>query len=124
MLKCKHAPVAQWIEQETSKLLAVGSIPTRGTTRFYQVIQLMLPIFITSNQNKADYLAKALGINLEHQKIELDEIQSTNSLEIVEHKARQAYDIIQKPVLVEDVSLAAKGIGKNEILADRHHVER
>lgn len=25
------APVAQWIEQETSKLLAVGSIPTRGT---------------------------------------------------------------------------------------------
>ena len=25
-----HAPVAQWIEQETSKLLAVGSIPTRG----------------------------------------------------------------------------------------------
>jgi hypothetical protein len=27
----KNAPVAQWIEQETSKLLAVGSIPTRGT---------------------------------------------------------------------------------------------
>lgn len=27
-----YAPVAQWIEQETSKLLAVGSIPTRGTT--------------------------------------------------------------------------------------------
>ena len=26
------APVAQWIEQETSKLWAVGSIPTRGTT--------------------------------------------------------------------------------------------
>ena len=26
-----YAPVAQWIEQETSKLLAVGSIPTRGT---------------------------------------------------------------------------------------------
>lgn len=26
-----NAPVAQWIEQETSKLLAVGSIPTRGT---------------------------------------------------------------------------------------------
>jgi hypothetical protein len=27
----RNAPVAQWIEQETSKLLAVGSIPTRGT---------------------------------------------------------------------------------------------
>lgn len=35
-----HAPVAQWIEQETSKLLAVGSIPTRGT------ISLMLKLLI------------------------------------------------------------------------------
>ena len=26
-----EAPVAQWIEQKTSKLMAVGSIPTRGT---------------------------------------------------------------------------------------------
>ena len=35
MVKCfctqKYAPVAQWIEQETSKLKAVGSNPTRGT---------------------------------------------------------------------------------------------
>lgn len=63
------------------------------------------PIFITGNQNKADYLAKTLGIELEHQKIELDEIQSANPTEIVEHKVRQAYDIVNKPVLVEDVSL-------------------
>ena len=26
-----EAPVAQWIEQKTSKLMVVGSIPTRGT---------------------------------------------------------------------------------------------
>jgi inosine triphosphate pyrophosphatase len=63
------------------------------------------PVFITGNQNKADYLAKTLGIELEHQKIDLDEIQSVNPLAIVEHKVRQAYNIIQKPVLVEDVSL-------------------
>lgn len=31
LLYYHQAPVAQWIEQETSKLLAVGSIPTRGT---------------------------------------------------------------------------------------------
>ena len=31
-----QAPVAQWIEQETSKLLAVGSIPTRGTILFQE----------------------------------------------------------------------------------------
>jgi len=66
----------------------------------------MYPIFITGNQNKADYLAKTLGIELEHQKIDLDEIQSSDPFEIVEHKVRQAYSIVGKPVLVEDVSLA------------------
>lgn len=66
----------------------------------------MLPVFITGNQNKAEYLAKNLGITLEHQKIDLDEIQSADPHTIIEHKVRQAYEIIQKPVLVEDVSLA------------------
>jgi non-canonical purine NTP pyrophosphatase (RdgB/HAM1 family) len=64
-----------------------------------------LPIFITSNQDKADYLAKMLGVNLEHQKIELDEIQSVDLDEIVTHKVKQAYEITHKPVLVEDVAL-------------------
>ena len=67
---------------------------------------MIRPVFITGNQNKADYLAKMLGIELEHQKIHLDEIQSTSLEEIVEHKARQAYELIHKPVLVEDVALA------------------
>lgn len=66
---------------------------------------MTLPVFITGNQNKADYLAKILGIELEHQKVDLDEIQSSDPTKIIEHKVRQAYDIIQKPVLVEDVSL-------------------
>jgi inosine triphosphate pyrophosphatase len=65
----------------------------------------MLPIFITGNQDKADYLAKTLGIKLDHQKIDLDEIQSADPFAIVEHKVRQAYEITHKPVLVEDVSL-------------------
>lgn len=65
----------------------------------------MLPVFITGNQNKADYLARTLGLELEHQKIDLDEIQSADPFAIVEHKVRQAYDIIRQPVLVEDVSL-------------------
>ncbi len=64
-----------------------------------------LPIFITGNQDKADYLANMLGVELEHQKIELDEIQSTDLDAIVTHKVKQAYEEIQHPVLVEDVGL-------------------
>lgn len=63
------------------------------------------PIFITGNQNKADYLAKLLGMPIVHQKIELDEIQSASLDEIVTHKAKQAYEIVRGPVLVEDVAL-------------------
>jgi len=64
-----------------------------------------LPVFITGNQNKADYLAKMLGIHLDHHKVDLDEIQSISLEEIVVHKAKQAYQVIGKSVLVEDVAL-------------------
>lgn len=64
-----------------------------------------LPVFITGNQHKADYLAKMLGIELEYQKVELDEIQSTSLDVIVTHKVMQAYEQIRRPVLVEDVGL-------------------
>ncbi len=61
--------------------------------------------FITGNQNKADYLAKYLDHPVSHVKLDLDEIQSLDLKEIVEHKVRQAYEKIKKPVIVEDVSL-------------------
>lgn len=67
--------------------------------------------FITGNQNKADYLAKYLGVVVSHKKIDLDEIQSLSLSEIVEHKVKQAFDIVQKPVLVEDVSLEFEALG-------------
>lgn len=66
----------------------------------------MLPIFITGNQDKADYLSCSLGIQLEHQKINLDEIQSMDPHAVVEHKVRQAYDLLNKPVQVEDTTLS------------------
>lgn len=71
----------------------------------------MKPLFITGNQNKADYLAKLLSLPLEHQKINLDEIQSVSLEEVVEHKVRQAYEIAQRPVLVEDVALSFEALG-------------
>jgi inosine triphosphate pyrophosphatase len=61
--------------------------------------------FITGNQNKADYLEKYLGYPIDHIKLDLDEIQSLDLNEIVEHKVKQAFEIIRKPVIVEDVSL-------------------
>lgn len=73
---------------------------------------MQMPIFITGNQNKADFLAKWLGVSLSHQKIDLDELQALDLHEISEHKARQAYALVQKPVLVEDVGLVFHALGK------------
>lgn len=64
------------------------------------------PVFISGNQNKIDYLSKTLGIELTHQKINLDEIQSADPKVVIEHKVKQAYDMIGRPVLVEDTSLS------------------
>lgn len=71
-----------------------------------------LPVFITGNQSKADYLSRQLGVELAHQKIELDEIQSIDLHLVVAHKLRQAYEVCQAPVLVEDVSLVFTALGE------------
>ena len=68
--------------------------------------------FITGNQNKADYLSKYLGHPVDHVKLNLDEIQSMDLNEIVEHKVRQAYELIKKPVIVEDVALEFDALGR------------
>lgn len=68
--------------------------------------------FITGNQSKADYLAKYLGFPVRHIKLDLDEIQSLDLREIVEHKVRQAYEKIKQPVIVEDVSLEFEALGR------------
>lgn len=70
-----------------------------------------LPIFITGNQSKADYLSRQLGVTLEHRNIDLLEIQSTDLHDIVAHKLEQAYGVCEKPVLVEDVSLVFTALG-------------
>ena len=69
-------------------------------------------IFITGNQNKADYLAKWLDMPIKHRKVDLDEIQSLDLRAVVEDKARRAYDTVKKPVLVEDVALGFDAFGR------------
>jgi len=68
--------------------------------------------FITGNQDKADYLERYLGYPIMHKKVAQDEIQSLDLREVAEHKARQAYAQIGSPVLVEDVSLEFKALGR------------
>jgi inosine triphosphate pyrophosphatase len=67
--------------------------------------------FITGNQHKADYFSRQMGMDIPHQKMELDEIQSLDLHEIVAHKLKQAYEVMRSPVIVEDVSLSYTALG-------------
>lgn len=68
--------------------------------------------FITGNQNKADKMAQYLDHPVAHHKLDLDEIQSLDPREVAEHKVRQAYDKLRKPVIVEDTFLVFAALGK------------
>lgn len=68
--------------------------------------------FITGNQHKADYLGKYLGHPVAHQAVDVDEIQSLDLKEIVRSKVMQAFEHVQGPVLVDDVSLEFKALGR------------
>lgn len=61
--------------------------------------------FITGNEHKARFLVKLLGMEIDHTRLALDEIQSTSPEEVIEHKVRQAFNLLQRPVLVEDTCM-------------------
>lgn len=69
-------------------------------------------VFISSNQHKVDYLTKWLGIPVDHKKVDLDELQSLDLRLVTEHKARQAYKLVERPVLVEDIALTFDAMGR------------
>ncbi len=68
--------------------------------------------YITGNPKKAEYLESYLGHPIEYVKLELYEIQSLDLREVLQHKVRQAYKELQKPVVVEDTSLEFKALGR------------
>ncbi len=68
--------------------------------------------FITGNKDKAEFLAKYLHHPVKHLKLDLEEIQSLDSREIIEHKSHQAFSRVGSPVLVEDVSVVINALGR------------
>ena len=68
--------------------------------------------FITGNMGKVEEVSRYLGMPIDHQKIDLDEIQSLDIEEVVRDKAMRAYEKVGKPVLVEDNSFVFHSLGK------------
>jgi len=67
-------------------------------------------VFVTSRPEKARE-AERLGFEIDRLHLELPEPQALDPSEIVEEKARNAYAILSRPVLVEDSGLAIHAWG-------------
>lgn len=68
-------------------------------------------VYITGNSHKAEYFRKIMGKDIHRMDIDLDEIQSLDLRTIIEHKAKQAYEKVNKPVIVEDTKLTFNAFG-------------
>lgn len=66
--------------------------------------------FVTSNQNKLREAEEILALPLKNTNIDLKEIQAIQVTEVSESKARDAYEKIGKPVVVEDTGLYIKSL--------------
>lgn len=62
-------------------------------------------VFITGNENKFKEVFEILDGKVERIDLDLSEIQSDDIYKIVKDKASRAYNLIGKPVLVEDIGL-------------------
>lgn len=60
---------------------------------------------ITGNKNKLREAEQILKIKLKNVDLDLDEIQELDSDKIAEHKVKQAWELIKKPLFVSDQSL-------------------
>lgn len=63
------------------------------------------PVFVTSNKHKAQHFEQLVGLPVDHAAVELEELQSLDIELVAEHKARQAYAALGRPVIIDDIAL-------------------
>jgi non-canonical purine NTP pyrophosphatase (RdgB/HAM1 family) len=67
-------------------------------------------VFVTSNEGKLREAEAVLGVALEHRALDLPEPQSLDLHEVVRSKAAAAFELLGRPVLVEDTGLELLGL--------------
>ena len=67
-------------------------------------------VVVTTSKDKIAEINQILGTNHKISTLDIPEIQSLDLDEVISHKTEDAYKIINKPVLVEDISLEIKAL--------------
>jgi len=61
--------------------------------------------FITGNEHKLREAKQILNVDLTSEKIDLRELQAVDLEDVIEDKLRHGYEILKKPIIVEDTGL-------------------
>ncbi|MDD4531241.1 MAG: RdgB/HAM1 family non-canonical purine NTP pyrophosphatase [Candidatus Pacebacteria bacterium] len=81
-------------------------------------------IFVTGNHQKLKEFEEILGVKLNHSDLDLEEIQSVSVEEVAGYKARQAYNFLKEPVIVEDTGLCFEGLNGLPGALIKHFVKK
>ncbi len=66
--------------------------------------------FVTSNKNKVREIGQILGPEVRIRELDISEIQSLDLDQVVSAKAKAAFQVVKKPVVVEDVSFEIEAL--------------
>jgi XTP/dITP diphosphohydrolase len=82
--------------------------------------------FITSNAGKvreASAVLAPFGIEVVQEKLDIDEIQDKDAVKVSKHKAREAFAMLRKPLIVEDTALHIAGLNGYPGALIKHFME-
>jgi XTP/dITP diphosphohydrolase len=68
-------------------------------------------VFVTSNVDKHREAERILGRPIERTTADLPEIQAATTAEVALHKARAAFALLGRPVIIEDAGVELHGLG-------------
>lgn len=68
-------------------------------------------MFVTSNENKWREAQLILGRDLDRITLELPEIQAATTMEVALEKAKVAYALLKRPVIIEDAGVELRALG-------------
>jgi len=67
-------------------------------------------VFITGNEGKLKEAKEILNVDISSEKLDLLEIQAVNLEDVIEEKLKHGYEILKKPIIVEDTGLFFNGM--------------
>lgn len=74
-------------------------------------------LFVTGNINKKHEVEQLMDIRLDNKSLDLVEIQSIDVHDVIKRKIHDAYNIVKRPVIVEDTGLYIYDIMNNNKLS-------